>query len=80
LRRLRDRLSELLHIRHPAHDAYGFHVSLAYVIRSLPEMVKTELQALLDAYLPTMPGEIQFGAPEFCLFDDMFEFRRQFYL
>ena len=38
------------------------------------------LDATLMNYMQDFPKEFELGAPEFCLFDNMFEFRRQFYL
>ena len=80
LRGLRDRLSEVLKIRHPDHEVYGLHLSLAYFLRYLTDEQKKELSVLLEGHLKSMPTEFELGAPEFCKFDDMFAFHRQFYL
>lgn len=80
LRGLRDRLSDALKIRHPEHDSYVFHLSIAYLIRHPSPAQRNGLQDLLDAALERMPAAFRLGAPEFCRFDDMFEFRRLFYL
>jgi hypothetical protein len=80
LRGLRNRLSALLQIRSPSHDTYGFHLSFAYLVKSPSTSEEAGLGALLEDSLPLIPDQIDFGLPEFCCFDDMFEFRRQFYL
>lgn len=80
LRELRDRLADLLQIRHPGHETYTFHLSIAYLIRyPSPEEVAI-LWTCLDYARQTMPLTFELGAPEFCKFRDMFEFQRQFYL
>lgn len=80
MRRLRDRLSETLQIRHPQHDTYVFHLSIAYLIRHPTDFERNELSAMLNGVLSGMPSEFSLGAPEFCRFEDMFEFRRKLYL
>ncbi|KAK7048170.1 DUF1868-domain-containing protein [Favolaschia claudopus] len=81
LRDLRDRLSELLHIRAREHDTYGFHLSLAYKLRYLSEEQDTELtELLMDHFKKEMPNQFELGAPEFCKFEDMFAFEPLLYL
>lgn len=80
LRGLRDRLADELQIRHKGHENYGLHLSVAYLLRHLTDGQRKELQALLDEHFEQMPREFELGAPEFCKFDDMFEFKRVFYL
>lgn len=80
LRSLRDRLSHLLQIRHPGHEDYVFHVSIAYLIRYPDDVQQTALSAMLFELLSGLPAEFELGAPEFCRFDDMFAFHRQFFL
>ncbi|PDT02305.1 hypothetical protein CO666_21295 [Rhizobium chutanense] len=80
LRRVRDRLSELLQLRHPGHEDYVFHLSIAYLIRHPDEEQRAALSALLFELLSGLPDEFELGAPEFCRFADMFAFHRQFFL
>lgn len=80
LRELRDRLSDLLQIRHPQHSSYELHLSMAYLLRHLSEDQERELKELLMDHFKEMPLEFELGAPEFCTFDDMFAFRRVFFL
>lgn len=76
-RGMRDRLADTLAIRHPHHDTYGLHFSVAYLLRHLTEEQETELTALLMEYLEK---DFELGAPEFCTFEDMAAFERMFYL
>ncbi|KAK4947804.1 hypothetical protein LTR10_013312 [Elasticomyces elasticus] len=80
LRGLRDRLSKLLRMRHPGHDTYSFHVSLAYMLRFLGQQDHQAISAFLQSYLKKLPKTFELGAPEFCIFDDMFAFQRELYL
>lgn len=80
LRRIRGRLSELLQIRHPHHDHYELHLSLAYFIRHPTEEQEKELAHLLLGHLQYAPKRLVLGRPEFCIFENMFHFERQFYL
>lgn len=80
IRSFRDALSRLLHIRHPEHATYEFHLSIAYLIRHPSDDDRFELQSLLDHALARLPARFELGAPEFCHFSDMFEFRRRFFV
>jgi hypothetical protein len=80
LRGLRDRLADELGYRHPSHDVYRFHLSIAYLLRHLTAKQEEELTALLMEHFESMPREFELGAPEFCTFEDMFAFKRLFYL
>jgi len=81
IRGLRDRLSTLLHIRSKVHATYDLHFSMAYLLRILTEEQDKELRKLLmDHFEGGMPKELKLGAPEFCTFEDMFAFKRLFYL
>ena len=80
LRGLRDRLADRLQLRVPNHDRYGFHIGVAYFLRHLTDDQKAELTNLLSENLKDMPKEFELGAPEFCTFEDMFAFKRLFYL
>jgi len=80
LRQLRDRLSELLGIRHPTHDTYVFHVSVAYLLRHLNQEESQDIWAFLQDHRSALPGVFELGAPEFCLFDDVSAYYRQLFL
>lgn len=81
LRRLRDRLSAQLQLRAPDHDNYGFHISLAYLIDWMtPEQRREYIAVQSDCFnmLRKRVPVIELGAPEFCVFYDMFAFDTQF--
>ncbi|KAJ7935421.1 RNA ligase/cyclic nucleotide phosphodiesterase [Mycena leptocephala] len=80
IRELRDRLSNALHIRRSNHKTYGLHLTVAYLLRFLTEEQDKELRKLLMDHFDGMPKQFELGAPEFCTFEDMFAFKRLFYL
>lgn len=83
LRDVRDRLSRLLAIRSPSHDAYRFHVSLGYPIAWFSGRETSAFQATWRRWVGAVAAKspvIALGAPEYCVFEDMFAFHRQFYL
>lgn len=83
IRTLRNRLATALGLRRHNHDAYGFHITLAY-FRDYPrggdlvelEHILTEETEAMTASLPPFV----LGPPEFCDFNDMFAFSRRLYL
>jgi hypothetical protein len=82
LRSLRNRLSDRLKLRTPDHDAYVFHITLAYAV-DWPDAAEEEAMAEVYAQLRESVnalGPIELGTPEFCLFEDMFAFHRQFFI
>lgn len=79
----RDTLAEVVGVRSPNHENYQFHVTIGYLIRpfdrhelrdALADMAKWK-----DRMASTSPI-IELGRPEYCIFDDMFAFKRQFFL
>jgi len=80
IRDLRDRLSKLLRIRTKDHNTYGFHLSVAYMLRFLTEEQNQELTKLLVDHFKGMPKQVALGPPEFCTFENMLAFKRLFYL
>lgn len=83
LRKLRDRLSGALGIRHANHDAYTFHMSFGYYVRAFDPVVEREYRANLRDMIRKLRQAwpvIELGPPEYCLFDDMTLFRTQFHL
>jgi hypothetical protein len=83
LRSLRNRLSEILEIRSPSHDGYRFHVTLAYLIRTLNSSELREFRAAYrdrHAELARRCPVIEFGQPEYCSLEDMFHFKRLDYV
>jgi hypothetical protein len=83
LRGLRDRLSSCLSIRRPDHDQYVFHITLAYHVKPMTHAQAhacQQFQAESFAWLAQAASTIELGAPEFCVFNDMYAFDNQFYL
>lgn len=80
IRGLRDRLAEVLDLRMPGHEGYGFHFSIAYLLRKLSDEQEREIRELVLRCLEGVEKEFELGAPEVCQFEDMFAFRREFYL
>ncbi|KAK3385944.1 RNA ligase/cyclic nucleotide phosphodiesterase [Podospora didyma] len=74
LRRLRDRLADLLRIRHPKdHESYQLHLSLGYILRFFTADQKAELDKIVWDHVrdAAMPMTFELGAPEFCAFENM---------
>lgn len=83
LRHLRDRLSELTGIHEPGHDEYRFHITLGYLFAALTPEEDIAWRRSLIAWKTMLAGKapvLTFGNPEYCLLNDMFAFKRQFYL
>lgn len=83
LRALRDKISASLGIRTLDHASYRFHITMAYLIKQMPKDVAEAYRPLCVAWhkqLAEVCPVIELGAPEYCVFKDMFAFERQFYL
>ncbi|KUJ13953.1 uncharacterized protein LY89DRAFT_736956 [Mollisia scopiformis] len=80
MRQLRDKLADTLGFRAPNHDTYGFHITIAYLMRHIDGEDRQELNRVLSQHLPAVQQEFDLGAVEFCTFENMYAFPRQFYL
>ncbi|KAK1061967.1 hypothetical protein LTR74_010631 [Friedmanniomyces endolithicus] len=80
LRDLRDRLSQRLGMHHPGHDNYSFHMSLGYLLRHLSEGDEARIAQFLQGWHAKLPQSFELAVPEYCVYDDMYSFRRMFYL
>lgn len=83
LRRLRNRLADHLQFRLPTHGAYQFHITLAYLLQPLSSDEAAMHRVLVNEFLGQLSRDLpvlELGAPEFCLFQDMFAFDGQFQL
>jgi hypothetical protein len=83
LRRLRNRLRNLLHCERPNQHNYEFHASISYLVEppSSDEIVEIQMQrAHYMAKLMRAAPIIELGAPEFCTFENMSCYERKFYL
>ena len=80
MRQLRDRLADTLGFQAPNHQVYGFHISIAYLLRHIDGVDREELHRVLDGLAPALHGELELGAVEFCTFENMHSFPRILYL
>ena len=80
MRRLRDRLTDTIGFRAPNHENYGFHITLAYLLRHIDGEERDELNRVFAQHLPAVQQEFQLGAVEFCTFENMYAFQRLFFL
>lgn len=77
LRAYRDAIAEATGVRHPNHNTYGFHMSLAYRIIELDPDEETALAELYRDWEAEMAHQtltVTLGTPELCFFDDMVAF------
>lgn len=83
LRRVRNRLADVIGIRSPDHDRYRFHITLGYQFAPMSEpehhAFRQDLKHWKEKLSKKVPI-ITLGNPEFCLLKDMFAFERQFFL
>lgn len=83
LRNLRDRLSSAIGIRSPKHESYQFHITLGYLLRTFSRNELRDAEQDMrrwKAELATRVPVIELGQPEYCIFEDMFAFHRQFFI
>ena len=77
LRDYRDAVAEATGVRRIHHDRYGFHISLAYLLRVLDEEEHRTYQRLTEEVTTEIAGEfgtLRLPEPELVFFDDMCEF------
>jgi hypothetical protein len=80
LRDMRTRLADVLDLHNPLDEEYGFHITLAYLIKHMTGVEKTEVMSTMIDHFMTMPKEFELGAPEFCKYDSMYKFEPLLYL
>jgi hypothetical protein len=80
MRRLRDRLADTFGFRAPNHETYGLHITIAYLLRHVDGEDRFELNEVFAKLLPEVKMEFELRAVEFCIFEDMCAYPRQFYL
>ena len=76
----REAVSAATGIRHPVHDRYRFHISLAYQRIWMDADERRAFEGFVDgaaASLGEAFGELVLGPPRLTLFDDMFAFPEQ---
>ena len=83
LQRWRDHLVEPFGYRHPDHDEYEFHITIAYLGEWLPpealDLYTSELQTMLADLMRSNPL-VELDRPALCSFDDMNHFEPLLYL
>ncbi|MFN3971705.1 MAG: DUF1868 domain-containing protein [Gemmobacter sp.] len=70
----REALSAALGIRHPRHDTYGFHLTMAYVRAWVPREILPALTAAMARHTDTLRARLphlDLARPAFCRFADM---------
>ena len=81
LRQFRDLLANTLGLRTPDHAEYQFHITLGYTLYQLDNNEKKQAAADIKALL-SLPEvrdfQFELPDPEFCHFEDMGRFNRQF--
>jgi hypothetical protein len=83
IRSFRDALVVPFGFRHPDHDDYTFHITLAYLKAWLPTGAESTYLPALAELTRVFAAEvdlIELGLPAFCEFDDMTEFRPLLFL
>ncbi|MDO1582373.1 DUF1868 domain-containing protein [Rhizobium oryzicola] len=73
----RNRLVDLFGYRHPDHETYRFHITFAYVIRTLSDAALLEWQQVLGEQTEAFQARfeaIELNPPAFCSFNDMKHF------
>ncbi|MBN9024962.1 MAG: DUF1868 domain-containing protein [Rhizobiales bacterium] len=83
MRAWRDAFAEAFGYRHPDHDDYVFHVTLAYMIDWLAEDRLSAWEALFDDCLGLLAREapiLELRPPAFCSFEDMNHFEERLVL
>ncbi len=79
----RDALIGAFGYRQPNHDAYGFHITMAYIIKWLPEAAVDDYVVLLEdclSHLRETITTLELDKPAFCTFEDMNHFEPRLHL
>lgn len=74
LAKWRDALADVFGYRHPDHDSYQFHITMAYMIDWIDDAALPAWQAMLDEVLDDILRRapvLELRAPAFCSFEDM---------
>lgn len=70
----RNAFAEVFGYRHPDHDSYQFHITMAYLIDWLDDATLPDWQAMLDDVADDIRRRapvLELRAPAFCSFEDM---------
>lgn len=80
---LRAALARAIGIPVPAPGNYQFHITLGYVIERFNAAEQRSALAAMEEWKERLARRVPvltLGIPEYCVFDDMFAFKRQFYI
>lgn len=83
IRQLRDKIADRIGMRLADHDDYTFHITIGYFVAQPTDEAFIELADILAEELADMRANLppfEVGPGEYCLFNDMFCFQRQFFL
>lgn len=83
IERLRSAIAKAIGIPEPAPGTYQFHITLGYVLQPFSRTQEDTALAALSEWKQRVVRAapiINLGIPEYCTFEDMYAFRRQFFL
>lgn len=77
LRAARDELADLMRLRRPDHDDYGYHVTIGYLYRFLDPAESAAMQAATADWMRRLAarGPLVIEGFHFCVLRDMFAYR-----
>jgi hypothetical protein len=79
LRLVRDRIADAVGMRDADHDDYQHHITIAYQTAAFTETDQQEYEKAQADWMMTLRRNnvvFELGAPEYCVFHDMFAFQR----
>ncbi|KAJ2974557.1 hypothetical protein NQ176_g5988 [Zarea fungicola] len=74
LSRFRDALADELKLRLPGHEEYELHCTLAYSLRLFDDAQNEAMLKFLGPLLARFPEFVEIGAPDLCVFENMFKY------
>jgi hypothetical protein len=80
LESFREQIAERTGIRHPNHDHYRFHISVAYLLRHLGDQEREAFDRfalLLDQRLGSTLARLELADPQLVFFEDMLAYRAE---
>ncbi|MBS1167640.1 MAG: hypothetical protein H6R00_3665 [Proteobacteria bacterium] len=83
IRRLRDKIADRIGMRLADHDDYTFHITIGYFVGQPTDAAFVALADILAEELAEMRSNLppfEVGPGEYCVFNDMFCFQRQFFI
>ena len=83
LRSVRDQLAQIYGFRLADHASYVFHITMSYQVAAFDEAQAREFEAMRAEYVQRIIAAqpvLEFGNPEYCVFEDMFRFETKLLL